>query len=65
MNFRLLALLLAAFMVLPACSTVDDTEYYYKLKEKNQKYKERSDRRKARIEARQERTDMWFDSIMN
>ena len=66
MNFRVILMLLVACMVLPSCSsTKDDTEYYYKLKEKNEKYQSRMDRRKARIQARQERTDMWFDSVLN
>lgn len=43
----------------------DDAEYYHKLKQRNEKYKAMTDRRKARLQARQERTDMWFDSILN
>ena len=67
MNSRFLLLFLAfAFACsVPACKSVDDSEYYYKLKNKNERYKDKSSRRKARIQARQERTDMWFDSIMN
>lgn len=66
MNFRVILVLLLASVALTSCSsTKDDTEYYYKLKQKNEKYQAKMDRRKARIQARQERTDMWFESILN
>ena len=66
MYFRVILMLLLASIALTSCSsTKDDTEYYYKLKQKNEKYQSKMDRRKARIQARQERTDMWFESILN
>jgi hypothetical protein len=65
MNARFLLTILVAATGLTACSTTDDAEYYHKLKNKNERYEEKIDRRKARIQARQERTDMWFDSLMD
>lgn len=65
MKARFLLTVLVAAIGMTACSTTDDSEYYYKLKNKNERYEEKIDRRKARIQARQERTDMWFDSLMD
>jgi hypothetical protein len=59
-------LLLAAIAVssLTSCET-DNDELRWKLDRKNQKYLDRQERWKMRGQARQERTDAWFDRVMN
>jgi hypothetical protein len=48
---------------LPSCTT-DTEELRWKLREKNERYLDRQQRWKMRREARQERTDAWFDRVM-
>ena len=69
--FRLLAfrLLLACcvlapgMILLPSCAS-DPEAYARRLEKRNSKYSDYNERRKLRLQARQERTDMWFDRVM-
>jgi len=61
--------LLSAFsaslmMVLPSCTTSTE-ELKYKLEKRNERYFDWQERRKMRAEARQKRTDAWFDRVMH
>lgn len=47
-----------------SCSSNSKDDLEYKLRRKNEKYSESAEKRRMRIRARQERTDMWFESIM-
>lgn len=64
---KLLCLPAAAMLgwILSSCAS-DKTpeEYAEKLEKKNKKYSDYSERRRMRLEARQQRTDMWFKRIM-
>lgn len=51
--------------VLSSCSSDKSTEEYAdRLEKKNKRYSDYNERRRMRLEARQERTDMWFKRIM-
>jgi hypothetical protein len=58
----LLCLVTASFLV--SCTT-DTDELRSKLKAKNESYIGRQERAKMRKQARQERTDAWFDRVMH
>jgi hypothetical protein len=57
-------LLFLLVSVLISSCTTDTDELRYKLKQKNEKYLDRQERWKMRREARQERTDAWFERWM-
>jgi hypothetical protein len=61
------ALALACLPMVVSCKSDDEstTSYSHKLREKNEKYEERQMKRKMRLRARQERVDMWYESLMN
>jgi hypothetical protein len=65
-SLKILTLALAAGLMLafPSCtSSTEDLKY--KLEKKNERYFDWQQRRKMRTEARQKRTDAWFDRIMH
>ncbi len=65
--FRRLCLCLlgaATLCGVTSCSSDDNTELSYKLRKKSDAAYERADRRKMRREARQERTNIWFKTLM-
>jgi hypothetical protein len=61
---KAILLALTAIILLNSCTT-DTDELRYKLKGRNEKYIGRQERAKMRKDARQERTDAWFDRIMH
>jgi hypothetical protein len=64
MNTKALVLSLLMAGVLTSCTT-DTDELRYKLKKRNEAYIGRQERWKMRGQARQERTDAWFDRVMH
>ena len=61
-------LALACLPMVVSCASKDDessTSYSNRLRERNARYHERQDKRKMRLRARQERVDMWYESLMN
>ncbi len=67
-RFLILCLLLAGIAGGALCSCAshadDDLTQQQKLEKKNREYADYNERRRARIQARQERTDMWFKRVM-
>jgi len=64
---KILCLPVAALLgcILSSCaSDKSPEEYAEKLEKKNKKYSDYNERRRLRLDARQERTDMWFKRIM-
>jgi len=57
----LLALCSIAFI--PSCASNND-EFQDRMDRRNEAYSDFNERRKIRLQARQERTDMWFDRVM-
>jgi hypothetical protein len=53
-----------ATTLLTSCTT-DTDELRSKLKRRNEKYLERQEQARMRKNARQERTDAWFDRVMH
>jgi hypothetical protein len=53
-----------AFLVLLA-SCASNEEFQQRMDDRNEAYSNYNDRRKARLDARQERTDMWYDRMMD
>ncbi len=47
-----------------SCASKDSVEYNYKQRLKTDRAQQKADRRKARIQARQDRTDIWFESLL-
>lgn len=69
-SFRVLLLVVLAptyLGCLSSCASKDETHLSYeqRLLKRNEKYYAFNQRRKMRIEARQERTNMWFDRMMH
>jgi hypothetical protein len=65
----ILCLLLAGIAVGALCSCAskkkdEDLPLSEKLEERNLSYASYSERRRMRLEARQQRTDMWFKRVM-
>ena len=50
------------FLILPSCASNEN--YAKRLEKRNSKFYDYNERRKLRLQARQERTDMWFDRVM-
>ena len=61
---RLQAAALLGWIVCSCASDMTPEEYAEKLEKKNKKRADYHERRRMKIEARQERTDMWFKRIM-
>ena len=59
-----LNLLLLAFL-LPLVSCASNAELEERLERRNTSYQNYQDRRTMRKDARQERTDAWFDRVMH
>ena len=67
MRSKIILYLLAAALqacIISSCAHESSEEYAEKLEKRNEKYSSYSERRRLRIQARQERTDMWFKRIM-
>jgi hypothetical protein len=63
------SLLLAGIAFGPLCSCAshhedDDLPLEEKLEKRNSSYASYNEKRRARLQARQERTDMWFKRVM-
>lgn len=58
-----IALLLAALFALASCAS--NEQFQQRMDQRNETYSNYNDRRKARLDARQERTDMWYDRVMH
>lgn len=64
MPLRLLSLLsLTACSLLSSCASKEELEA--RLDKRNEKYSSFQERREMRADARQERTDAWFDRVMH
>jgi hypothetical protein len=61
-TFFLLALVSS---IIGSVSCATDEEFDQRLENRNRAYSDYNDRRTKRLEARQERTDMWYDRHMN
>lgn len=46
------------------CSCASNDDFEKRLQKRNSSYSDYNDRREIRLDARQERTDMWFDRVM-
>ena len=55
---------LACLFGLVSCAT-DNDDLQRRMDERNDAYSNYNERRKIRTDARQERTDMWFDRVMH
>jgi outer membrane lipoprotein-sorting protein len=67
MRLKMIPCFLAAALaacIISSCAHESPEEYAEKLEKKNQRYSDYSERRRLRIQARQERTDMWFKRVM-
>jgi outer membrane lipoprotein-sorting protein len=62
---KLLLLLSALCMITNTVSCASNEEFEQRLDKRNQAYSDYNDRRTKRLDARQERTDMWFDRHMD
>jgi outer membrane lipoprotein-sorting protein len=51
--------------IVGSVSCASDEEFDQRMENRNRAYSDYNDRRTKRLEARQERTDMWFDRHMN
>lgn len=60
----LLILLPIVCLGLVSCAT-DNDDLQKRMDERNDAYSNYNERRKIRTDARQERTDMWFDRVMH
>ena len=62
---RLIASLagLAALLVLSSCASNEELEH--RMEKRNDAYSNLQKRREIRQDARQERTDAWFDRVMH
>lgn len=54
---------LAVILVPASCAS--NEEFQQRMDQRNENYSNYNDRRKARLDARQERTDMWYDRVMH
>jgi hypothetical protein len=61
---KAILLVLIATCLLASCTT-DTDELRHELKERNERYIDRQERARMRKNARQERTDAWFDRVMH
>ena len=58
--------LLAVLFVSAACfSCASNDEFQDRMDKRNESYSNYNERREIRLDARQERTDMWFDRAMH
>jgi hypothetical protein len=60
----LMILLPFAGLCLVSCAT-DNDDLQKRMDQRNDAYSNYNERRKIRTDARQERTDMWFDRVMH
>jgi outer membrane lipoprotein-sorting protein len=62
---RILAALLAlcSIVFFPSCAS-NNEDFQDRMDRRNEAYSDFNERRKIRLQARQERTDMWFDRVM-
>ncbi|RYD31547.1 MAG: hypothetical protein EOP87_14505 [Verrucomicrobiaceae bacterium] len=58
-----IALVAASTILLTSCGSNED--FQQRMDKRNEAYSNYNDRRKIRTEARQERTDMWFERHMD
>ena len=58
-------LLALVCLIAGSVSCASNEEFDQRMEDRNRAYSEYNDRRTKRLEARQERTDMWFDRHMN
>jgi hypothetical protein len=58
-------ILITIFVSLGFASCASNEEFQERMDQRNDTYSNYNDRRKIRLEARQERTDMWYDRHMN
>ena len=61
-NSLRIAALLACCATILSCASKQELDE--RLKRRNERYGDRQDRQSMRTQARQERTDMWFDRVM-
>ena len=61
---KAILLVLTATCLLVSC-TLDTDELRSRLKKRNERYIERQEQARMRKNARQERTDAWFDRMMH
>lgn len=60
-----LSCLAALIAALGVCSCASNDEFQDRMDRRNDAYSNYNDRRKTRLDARQERTDMWYDRVMH
>lgn len=63
MNSGTIAILITVTALLPSCASNEDFEK--RMDKRNDAYSNYNERRQIRTDARQERTDMWFDRHMD
>jgi hypothetical protein len=64
MTMKAILLILTAACFLSSCA-IDTDELRDRLKKRNKRYIDRQEQAKMRKNARQERTDAWFDRVMH
>jgi hypothetical protein len=57
--------LIILLLPLVCASCVSNDEFQDRMDRRNDSYSNYNDRRKSRLDARQERTDMWFERHMD
>lgn len=62
---KALLLLLALILVTGLSSCASNADFEKRMQGRNEAYSNLNDRRTIRLDARQERTDMWFDRVMH
>ena len=63
MNTRTIAALMIVTLFCASCSSNEQLQQ--RMDQRNDAYSNYNERRKIRTDARQERTDMWYDRHMN
>jgi hypothetical protein len=62
-NLKNLFVLISVAACCVSCASND--EFQERMDQRNESYSNYNERRNIRLDARQERTDMWFDRVMH
>lgn len=62
---KAILLFLAVILVTGLSSCASNADFEKRMQGRNETYSNFNDRRDIRLDARQQRTDMWFDRVMH
>lgn len=62
---RTLSTIIGLVTCLLGTSCVSNEQFEQRMDDRNDAYRSYNERRNTRLDARQERTDMWFDRVMH